>query len=369
MKIFIDSNIFFNSYFLKGPQFQLLSNFIKNTTNNLIVSEVVVLEVENKYKNSLQQIKLDLQKVEAKIGQFLDENIKLDRPEALDNNEYDFKKIILDKFPRTEILKVDNIDNNKLLRKAIHGIRPFRESEKGYRDSLIWESFLNYIKDNPAKENIEFISNNSTDFFNETKDKFHSDLLADLLQIGCDKQVRVHNSLNDFIESCIDKDLHAFFHLDPAVLDEKYASEIEKQLEFFAGVYINSLSAIKFLKHYENIEIFHEQLKLINNFIFEIIEGFEDGDIKKYSKVSDEEIYLECDFNLRVCKVKFEISLEDFFNNKNVFDGFFEEIEFSSETVYMYSYPRVYLKTKSILGLRDGMLDNIDFEIERIKPR
>jgi galactose mutarotase-like enzyme len=70
-----------------------------------------------------------------------------------------------------------------VVKRAIKLVKPFTGQEKGYRDTLIWLSFLSYLKDNDIEGDVAFITNNKHDFF-EVKEKTDLEVVFSLKQTG-----------------------------------------------------------------------------------------------------------------------------------------------------------------------------------------
>lgn len=66
--------------------------------------------------------------------------------------------------------------------------KPFKDSTKGYRDSLIWESIKEYCKQVPKGDYIVFLTENSDDFASKDKQTFHPDLIEDCVNAGIDQE-------------------------------------------------------------------------------------------------------------------------------------------------------------------------------------
>lgn len=242
MKIFIDTNIFFNNWMLRGAHFQLLSNYVLNTDCSLLVSDVVIKETENKFKGELEKTKKELNNLASKVGQFTESSFTIDMNQ-LPSESYDFGAIVNSYFPNFETVFCESVNNEKLVQKAIHAKRPFRDNEKGYRDAIIWHSLINYVSEHSVSDDIIFITNNSSDFFVKNDESFelHQDLLDDLAELNLRNEFKVYTSLKQFIGENVNEKLHGFVHEDSSDLEERYGELIEEEFESFAISYMNNL--------------------------------------------------------------------------------------------------------------------------------
>lgn len=73
------------------------------------------------------------------------------------------------------ILELPNVSHEEVFERAITFTQPFKRDGSGYRDSLIWLSVLDVVKNCPAGTEVLFVSGNTKDFAS-------GDLLAPLLE-------------------------------------------------------------------------------------------------------------------------------------------------------------------------------------------
>lgn len=128
MYIIIDTNIFFNNWFLKSPQFSLLANFANNTNARLLLPRVVCMELKNKFDSESKATLEEIEKISRRCSD-LKIDMKIEGP-AQNSIEYDFAKIIAEKFDNVDIIEHDLVTHDILVRKAIKGQRPFRARRK-----------------------------------------------------------------------------------------------------------------------------------------------------------------------------------------------------------------------------------------------
>ncbi len=213
MDIFLDTNILYNNWFLTNANFKFLLNFISNDGHTLLICDVVKNEIEHKHSE-------ELQKNIKKLKESLDELYKLTNiREKVDTEKFDIKYSILDIFNSGGIdykeISCDSIPQSTVMYRAINRIRPFQDNEKGYRDTLIWLTLLNYANSEESDNDIIFICENKNDFYDPAKKslvEFHPDLCKDLLSVNVNKKIVPFLGLSSFISSRIDKDKHAINH-------------------------------------------------------------------------------------------------------------------------------------------------------------
>lgn len=363
MKIFIDTNIFFNNWMLKSAHFQLLSNYIKNTDSSLLISDVVIKETENKYKEELEKIKKEMNSLSIKIGRFTESFFTIDMI-GLPTETYNFSSILQNYFPHFIEISCENINNKRLVQKAILTKRPFRDNEKGFRDAVIWHSLLKYISDMSLKEDIILITNNSSDFFEKKGDKFvlHDDLKDDLKELGLTNEFKIFTSLKSFNEENIDEELHGFVHEDSSSIIEQFGEILEEHFESFALGYMNNLSIREIREIFYNSDWETDYLELMKSSSFDVWEGMEDLSISDCYKIDNDRIAFQYSFNLRRCTFEFTLNTSDYIVNKLGIDGKFVNSEIDEDTTNVFRYPRTYFTGNGIISLKDHNIDQMNID-------
>jgi PIN domain len=183
--VVLDANVFISDYWLRSPSFLLLREFLKGGDTTLVVPKIVFEEVVNHRREDLEKLKSDLRAQAREAGRLL-RSVKamswlLDISRADSAEPYD-------KFLSTELtgMKAEipdyadiphiNIVNRDLKRK-----KPFQQSGKGYRDTLLWETI---VRHHVATDVLTaFVTQNSRDFSGK-EGILHSELIRDVNAIG-----------------------------------------------------------------------------------------------------------------------------------------------------------------------------------------
>lgn len=204
MYIFIDTNIFYNNWHLDNANFQFLFRYINKESSTLLVSELVCQEVENKYFIEKEQAFDDLEKAIDKFERLTAQlqEFKIKPP----NKAYDLKSVLKSKLGKVSYIPFENISQQSVVSRALKNTRPFQQNEKGYRDTLIWLSFITYIQQQNIQGDVAFISQNSNDFYAKSKEEFHEDLIRDIEDCNLKCQIVVYNTLVNFIDKNINKE-------------------------------------------------------------------------------------------------------------------------------------------------------------------
>ncbi|EHH0795937.1 PIN domain-containing protein [Vibrio vulnificus] len=363
MKIFIDTNIFFNNWMLRGAHFQLLSNYVLNTDCTLLVSDVVIKETENKFRGELEKTKKELNNLASKVGQFTESNFTIDMSQ-LPSESYDFGAIVNSYFPNFETVSCESVNNEKLVQKAILAKRPFRENEKGYRDAVIWHSLINYVSEHSVSDDIILITNNSSDFFVKNGESFelHQDLLDDLAELNLSNEFKVYTSLKQFIGENVNEELHGFVHEDSSDLEERYGEVIEEEFESFAISFMNNLEISEIRDIFSGSGWRTDYLDLMKSSRFDVWEGMEDASIYRCFKIEDNKVAFEYSFNLRRCTLEFTLNTSEYVINKSGVNDVFINAEVNEDITNVFRYPRTYFTGSGVLNLSTGEVEQIDID-------
>lgn len=160
------------------------------------VPEIVFMELEKqrkeKYKASIDNIKKEFEK----IKEFKDVELKL--PEI--RYEEEIRQYIINyiKNYKINVLKIakDGQLFERILERCINKKKPFcGESDKGFKDVVLWESIIEYAKDNLNNEKFMLITDNSSDFIKNLEYEFWD-------RTG--KEITIYYKIKDFQESIME---------------------------------------------------------------------------------------------------------------------------------------------------------------------
>ena len=171
MHIILDTSIIFDNYFFDTPKFLGLFDYLKKTHSKLYLPSFVIDEILKKYKENLSKYKDSLER---------DERILFGQTKEINIDdlvlEYASKLTNLIKKNNIGIIKPKDISSKKLFGRAIKIEPPFDASGRGLRDTLIWLSIVDFVK-NDSTGYFCFISANIKDF---GKEDLYSNLRKDL---------------------------------------------------------------------------------------------------------------------------------------------------------------------------------------------
>ena len=198
---------------MKQANFKYLFHYIANEYEELVMSKVVCEEVESIRK---REAELSLTKINDELKnlkKLLPFKVSFDSAE-IQSFDYGFIDEIENKCENLTVIDYEKISQSKVVKRALSNRKPFTEGEKGYRDTLIWLSLLQHLKETNYRGDVAFISKNTSDFFVKKKSEFHlhADLLEDLASYEIEANIIPYDSLFSFVNGNIDKDQHVVDH-------------------------------------------------------------------------------------------------------------------------------------------------------------
>ncbi|GAE33301.1 PIN domain-containing protein [Halalkalibacter akibai] len=230
--IFIDTNVVHNDFFFKSSAIKKLLKFTNHEPVKLCITQFNYNEIIKKYRDNVRPAIKEVRQVRNSVSK---------RMEELGIDElFDMEKLRAEKYVENYKQFLDEtIENNniqivgyptgehvtaQISEKYFNVIKPFGEGKISFQDAIIWESIVEYCK-NEDPETVVFISNNTTDFADNSKNKIHSDIEDDICGL------LYYNSVGAFLEHEEDN-LHDYF-IDNYEFDKEL---LESELRtFFDG--------------------------------------------------------------------------------------------------------------------------------------
>ena len=363
MKFFIDTNVFYNNWFLENANFKYFLHFINNNYHELIVSKVVVAEVENIRNRELNQAISEITKMSKKVKS-LTSLTDLNLASQIKTNDYDLISILNSKVDNLTIIDCDSVTHFEVIQRSMKLIKPFTENEKGYRDTLIWLSFLEHLIKNDIQQDIIFITENKSDFFKPKSPvpTFHPELENDISNKKIKAKIIPFTSLFSFVSSSINKDEHA---LDYNKCIDKFDSFLENEAELFLeGMSNNNLALLL-----KDFGISDEEVSNILRVNVEIFEGIEDNDIVSTKALSDDEVYVNFSYNLRIVVLDLTIPESDYQIHKVSIEKKYHNIKFESDTVSISLIVRPYFDVSFIYNKKNDSTKNYEVSSIWIKAK
>lgn len=175
---FLDTTVLHKANLLRGPEWDSIKNALDAGIARVAISQVTVAELH-------RQTKKDTDSLAKKLLPLIDEAERL---------EFEFVVPPIDIHPEwrdrfgaravdlgIEIVPLPSMPHESILERDLAELAPFKSSGEGYRDTLIWVSFLDWLSDvSPdAADQVFFVTDNTTQFAHE-RSRETTELVANL---------------------------------------------------------------------------------------------------------------------------------------------------------------------------------------------
>lgn len=344
MYIFLDTNVFYNDWFLNNANFRYLFHYLSNEDGTLLISRLVCQEAENIREREFNSAKIEIERQFGQVRKLTNIDPVFSIPNCSD---YNLLEVLRNRCENSVLVDYVDVPHDLLVTKALKILKPFSDGEKGYRDSLIWLSLVKFLKDSSIDEEVVFITNNKSDFFLTGKDGFqlHPHLIADLRLFGVSADIRPYDSLFKFIQDSVDTKDHAIDR-------QRTRYEAEEFLEEGGVHYIQNSPP----SQYRDALILAGLPTAIANEILsvgvDIMEGVEDCDLLDYEDLSKDEIFVTFAFDLRIAILKFKFPTSAYHANSQVFDRNLMNFEEGDDFTYAEMCVRAYFHISCIYNPR-----------------
>lgn len=353
MKVFLDTNVFYNDWFMKNANFKYLFHFLNNEGHDLILSQLVIEETENIRNRQLAESLAEIKRNIKKVQKLNPTQLSFDQ-EGIGIENYELSPLLHERIEYIKELNYDEILQSEVVKRALQNKKPFLEGEKGYRDTLIWLSFLNYLVKNDIDEEVVFITENKSDFF-KIKDKvvkFHQDLENDISEKKIKAKITPFTSLFEFVNSTINKDDHAIDHYHTEEIFEEY-------IEHCGSDFLEGMTNIDLSEYFDN-SIFETKVKDILEIRADVLEGLEDPEVMSTHRLEGHDVYVSYRYNLRRVFLDIDIPEIDYTLNKDELMKIFYDIEVSANVATLSCCVRPYFDVSFIFNTKDESLKNYE---------
>lgn len=205
MRIVFDTNVIFQNWYLKGPNFELLEKYLGLLDVKLIVPKIVIAEAKNKYREMVNKTYMTATKEFEKLKRLLPPSFAIHQSVIeLDNVCKEYERAFDERLSEldAEMPDHDDIPHKDLIDRDLARRKPFQPSGKGYRDSLLWEVIIRKIAD-PSDITI-LITSDENDFRESTDRQLHGDLKEDMrLKNLPDNCIQLCHSIEEFNEKYV----------------------------------------------------------------------------------------------------------------------------------------------------------------------
>lgn len=295
-------------------------HYLNNEHEDLLLSELVVKEVENIRSRELEESLSEIERLVKKMDKLNLKKLNFDSA-SLGVDAYDLLETLSDKVDSVNSINYENISQSVAVNRALKSIKPFTGQEKGYRDTLIWLSFLEYLKGKDIKDEVIFITNNKSDFF-DIKNKvieFHPELQKDIEEYGIKAKITPYLNLYDFVNDKVDKDDHAIDKL--ALINELDDFFMEETDEYLEGMKNSQLSELF------STNLFTDKFTEVLDINVVNWDGIEDPEILSVSKLSGNDVYISCYYEMRGISMTVSIDEIEYNQHEDEIESLYTFIE------------------------------------------
>lgn len=179
--IVLDANAFIADYWFRSPSFVLLRDFLGKSDTVLVVPRIVIEEVINHHKEEVDRLVTSVHSANRTASRLLRNYGGEKWPEAIQkcNGEDSYENFLTSQLNalKARIPEYADIPHSRIVGRDLRRRRPFQESGKGYRDTLLWESVA---KDAVEKGALTVLVTKNTRDFGDPDGKLHTDLMSDI---------------------------------------------------------------------------------------------------------------------------------------------------------------------------------------------
>ena len=201
MDIVLDTNIFRNDLSFRSKDFEILLDYLKKTDSSIILPQVIFDELIGLYKRTLTKRVEEHNKTSRNLALALPHTVKENQSVEIDIDKevINYKEYVNNKLnlsPRC-ILPYQNEFMTEIVSRSIERRKPSCGDGKGFRDTLIWLTILDYCSKSYGKQ-IIFISDNSKDFSTNEKIGLHPFLKQECVESSVN--INYYSSIKEFVE-------------------------------------------------------------------------------------------------------------------------------------------------------------------------
>lgn len=275
LNILLDTNIYYNEFKTDTQQMQALIHFLMISKSKLLIPSVVSAEVGKKFRDSINKAMLKIDS----FPMLLKDCIKVNKSKEELVNEFESKWNNRIKYNASIItFGYEKVDVESLLNRSIAERPPFATHSRGFRDALIWESTIEYLKESDSKSPLCIITNDSGDF---GKKELHTELNEELKAIGVESKfyndlgnfLTDHNSqldflnkdtVTDWVESIEDLvKLNAMEEdIDPSYIEDDIDLDTDEVLDYVKPIEYESFQVYNYYVYKEDNKYFYVEVEV-----------------------------------------------------------------------------------------------------------
>lgn len=201
--IIIDTNVIHLDFKLNKARIVTLCNTSTILGHEIFIPEVVIDEIVKQYDEKAEEYINSFNKALKKLSDLSTSPITqtpIDAKGFISNYRNELNNRI--KQLGIGIIPYPNTGHKIMVERELGKKKPFKDSTKGYRDALIWDSVMEHTQKYSSNCGIIFLTANSKDFANKDKKDLHTDLIADCISNGIPTtSIRLVTDIQNFIDN------------------------------------------------------------------------------------------------------------------------------------------------------------------------
>lgn len=201
--IIIDTNAIHLDFKLNKARIVTLCNTSTILGHEIFIPEVVIDEIVKQYDEKAEEYINSFNKALKKLSDLSTSPITqtpIDAKGFISNYRNELNNRI--KQLGIGIIPYPNTGHKIMVARELGKKKPFKDSTKGYRDALIWDSVMEHTQKYSSNCGIIFLTANSKDFADKDKKGLHTDLIADCISNGIPPtSIRLVTDIQNFIDN------------------------------------------------------------------------------------------------------------------------------------------------------------------------
>lgn len=201
--IIIDTNVIHLDFKLNKARIVTLCNTSTILGHEIFIPEVVIDEIVKQYDEKAEEYINSFNTALKKLSDLSTSpitQIPIDAKGFISNYRNELNNRI--KQLGIGIIPYPNTGHKIMVARELGKKKPFKDSTKGYRDALIWDSVMEHTQKYSSNCGIIFLTANSKDFADKDKKGLHTDLIADCISNGIPPtSIRLVTDIQNFIDN------------------------------------------------------------------------------------------------------------------------------------------------------------------------
>ncbi|MDA0179949.1 PIN domain-containing protein [Solirubrobacter phytolaccae] len=196
MRVFLDTSVLFADLAMLGARSQLILGQCRAGSFDVSIPEVILAEVRN---HARQRIERDVSRITAGNTGLGRLGLAGSSAPSADVLVGEFERALRRRLlgHRVDLPGLRQVDHAVLVERSIAARKPFRASDKGYRDTLFWFEMLEAAR----SERVVLVTNDLQDFADAAHAGLHPHLCEDLSRMDRAGAVALFTSLEAFVDA------------------------------------------------------------------------------------------------------------------------------------------------------------------------